>query len=487
MTNSYKRLLRRLFAAATVFALAGAMTFTSCTDVDDRLGSDLIPENQKMKIRIDTLGDFLTYVTQTDSVESGNLGHGYMGQTKNDTFGLRRCSFIGQLLPTDLPYRAGFGLDPIFDSVQFTLSISDYNGDTTVAQKFLVYEVLTNDFIPKDTAFYINYDASPYISAEPLFEFEFNSPKQTAVRAIPTESGMRYIKRLMETDTTTYYNDTLWLNKFHGLYVTPADKSGASSAVYRTDLSYTGLQIWLRDHDTTDRNMIYDTISASYNFYATSANLGNVSGNSVEYDYTGSIVGGYTVNDTLPDSPTDRIFFVEGMGGVTGYMKVTDRFVKILGEISDEAKNGGYSNVAINQAVMYIPLAGDKDDITAITPLLNAAPERLGLYTDYKRLKGIPDYDYAYEKQLQTYYSDNTYRLPYDGTLNRSRASYTMNITSYVQRMWIAWDRSGGDPAAVKDRSLFVAPEANDLFTFSQVALRGDSDIQVVITYTLLK
>lgn len=487
MTNSYKRLLRRLFVAASVFAAASAMTFTSCTDVDDSLGTDLIPDNQKMKIRIDTLDNLLTYITQTDSVESGNLGYGYMGQTKNDTFGLRRCSFIGQLLPTDLPYEAGFGLDPIFDSVQFTLSISEYGGDTTVAQKFLVYEVLTNDFIPEDTVFYINYDPSPYISAEPLFEFEFNSPSQTAVRALPTESGRDYIKRLMETDTATYYNDTLWLNKFHGLYVTPVDNGGTSSAVYRTELSYTGLQIWLRDHDTVDRDMIYDTISASYNFYASGASLGNVSGNKVEYDYSGSIVGSCTVNDTLPDSPTDRTFFVEGMGGVTGYMKVTDRFVEILGEISDEARNGGYSNVAINQAMMYIPLAGDKEDLAAITPLLNAAPSRLGLYTDYKQLIGIPDYDYAYEAQLQTYYGDNTYTLPYGGSLNRSLASYTMNITAYIQRLWLALEEGGGDPATVADRSLFIAPEATDLFTFSQVALKGDSDIRVAITYTLLR
>lgn len=484
MTNCCKNYKLGL-VAITILAWAGLMTFGGCTDVNDTIGSDLIPENQKMKIRIDTLDNFFTYITQTDSVSSGDLGYGYMGHIQNDTFGLRRCSFISQVLPSSLPYRAGFGLDPIFDSVQFTLSIDDYIGDTTVAQRFLVYEVLSDDFIPEDSAFYVNFDPAPYISAEPLFEFEFNSPSKTAVTAKPTEKGKEYVKRLLETDTTTYYNDTLWLNKFHGLYIVPAEDN-VSSALYKTGLSYTGLQLWLRDHDSIDHNLIYDTISASYVCFASDATIGNISGNIVSHDYAGSLVGAAGVNDTLPTSPTDGTIYVEGLGGVTGYMKVTDRFVEILGELSDEAANGGYSNLAINQAMMYIPVDGDKNNLQAITPLLNAAPERLGIYTNYKALTGIPDYDHQYESDMTTYYGSK-YTLPYDGYMNRSLASYTMDITSYVQRMWVALQDNGGDVSKIDDRSLFIAPEATDLFTFKQVALKGNENIRVVITYTLLK
>ena len=185
-------------------------------------------------------------------------------------------------------------------------------------------------------------------------------------------------------------------------------------------------------------------------------------------------------------SPTDGTIYVEGLGGVTGYMKVTDRFVEILGELSDEAANGGYSNLAINQAMMYIPVDGDKNNLQAITPLLNAAPERLGIYTNYKALTGIPDYDHQYESDMTSYYGSK-YTLPYDGYMNRSLASYTMDITSYVQRMWVALQDNGGDVSKIDDRSLFIAPEATDLFTFKQVALKGNENIRVVITYTLLK
>ena len=267
MMNCNKMSLRRAISALVALCAAVVM-LGACTEVDDALGSDLIPENQRMTIRIDTLRNLETYIAQSDSVKSRIKGSGYayIGQLRNDTFGLRRCSFISQILPTQLPYRAGFGIDPIFDSVIFTYSISDYKGDTMAAQKFYVYEV-NRKFVPEDSTFYVNFDAEGYVNPEPLFEFEITSPTKTSSRAYPTEAGLDYIKRLMQTDTVTYYNDTLWVNKFHGLYVVPEQTDSESKVIYRTETSYTGLELWLRDHDSIDNNLILDTIVASYACY----------------------------------------------------------------------------------------------------------------------------------------------------------------------------------------------------------------------------
>ena len=56
MTNCCKNYKLGL-VAITILAWAGLMTFGGCTDVNDTLGSDLIPENQKMKIRITGISD----------------------------------------------------------------------------------------------------------------------------------------------------------------------------------------------------------------------------------------------------------------------------------------------------------------------------------------------------------------------------------------------------------------------------------------------
>ncbi|MBQ6690250.1 MAG: DUF4270 family protein [Rikenellaceae bacterium] len=480
--------LRRAISALVALCAAVVM-LGACTEVDDALGSDLIPENQRMTIRIDTLRNLETYIAQSDSVKSRIKGSGYayIGQLRNDTFGLRRCSFISQILPTQLPYRAGFGIDPIFDSVIFTYSISDYKGDTMAAQKFYVYEV-NRKFVPEDSTFYVNFDAEGYVNPEPLFEFEITSPTKTSSRAYPTEAGLDYIKRLMQTDTVTYYNDTLWVNKFHGLYVVPEQTDSESKVIYRTETSYTGLELWLRDHDSIDNNLILDTIVASYACYAKDAKMGNIAANMVEHDYEGSIVGALGVNDTLASDPIQRTIYVEGMGGVMGYVKVTDQFVEKLAELGDEAKNGGYSTVSINQAMVYFPLTvnvKDPAERPVAIPFLDAAPTRLGMYTAFASLTGIPDYDHEYEESLSNY--GESYKLPYGGELNRSRGCYTMDVTAYVQRMWSEYQRADGNLDEVKYRSIFVAPAADDMFTLGQVALQGNDAIEIVLTYTLMR
>ena len=489
MMNCYKKFFRRL-ASVALSAIASIAIFSACTEVNDALGENLIPENQRMKIFIDTLGSVKTYNTQTDSLQSTIVGssYAYIGQLQNDTFGLRRCSFIGQMLPLGLPYRAGFGLDPILDSVLFTYSISDYKGDTTAAQKFIVYEV-NEDFIPEDTTFYINFDAEGYINPEPLFTFEITSPTKTASRVNLTAKGREYINRLMTTDTTIYYNDTLWINKFKGLYVAPEQSDRLSKVIYRTETSYTGLQLWMRDHDSIDHDLIYDTISASYAFYAQKAKVGNVAANMVAHDYEGSIVGRSGLNDTLPGDPTQKIIYVEGMGGVNGYLKITDEFIEELAVLGDPEKNGGYENVSINQAMVYIPLTVNVDDPAerpAAIPYLDAAPARMGMYLDMKQIVGIDDYDYVYEESLYDNYGSD-YRLPFGGDLNRSRGRYAMDITVYTQRLWSEYRNADGDLSQIKDRSIFIAPAIKELFTLGQVALRGDESVQVVLTYTLMR
>lgn len=486
--NCNKMSLRRAISALVALCAAVVM-LGACTEVDDALGSDLIPENQRMTIRIDTLRNLETYIAQSDSVKSRIKGSGYayIGQLRNDTFGLRRCSFISQILPTQLPYRAGFGIDPIFDSVIFTYSISDYKGDTMAAQKFYVYEV-NRKFVPEDSTFYVNFDAEGYVNPEPLFEFEITSPTKTSSRAYPTEAGLDYIKRLMQTDTVTYYNDTLWVNKFHGLYVVPEQTDSESKVIYRTETSYTGLELWLRDHDSIDNNLILDTIVASYACYATDAKMGNIAANMVYHDYEGSLVADLGVNDTLASDPVQRTIYVEGMGGVMGYVKVTDQFVEKLAELGDEAKNGGYSTVSINQAMAYFPLTvnvKDPAERPAAIPFLDAAPTRLGMYTAFASLTGIPDYDHEYEESLSNY--GDQYKLPYGGELNRSRGCYAMDVTAYIQRMWNEYQRADGNLDEVKYRSIFVAPAADDMFTLGQVALQGNDAIEIVLTYTLMR
>ena len=137
-------------------------------------------------------------------------------------------------------------------------------------------------------------------------------------------------------------------------------------------------------------------------------------------------------------------------------------------------------------------------------PPLDESITRLGLYTDYDQLTGIPDYNYAYEKMYNT-------TLAYGGNLNRSWASYVMDISSYIQRLknYVDWLVSEGkaekgenglytftfnpDDTKYISRTIYLGPEAYDAYTFKRSKVQGmesalnNASMRIDLTYTMIK
>ena len=97
--------LRRTLCSLLVLAVVGTLTFMGCTKVDDTLGSDYIPNGQEMKMGIKRFakneqgsGFLETRLYRTDSIISSNLGNGYIGTMRNDTFGLRTAGYLLSLI-----------------------------------------------------------------------------------------------------------------------------------------------------------------------------------------------------------------------------------------------------------------------------------------------------------------------------------------------------------------------------------------------------
>lgn len=99
------------------------------------------------------------------------------------------------------------------------------------------------------------------------------------------------------------------------------------------------------------------------------------------------------------------------------------------------------------------------------------------MYTNYKTLTPISDYAYIYE---QNYGSSVT--LAYNGKITGSRGCYVMDITGYMQQLWNSYMEAkadaGGEVAnidwdKVKNRSVYIGPEAYSLYTTSFGVLQG--------------
>lgn len=525
--NNFRRMLLPVAALAATIGL----TLGGCTKVDDTLGGNLIPDNQQMRAgyvqlpRADELNPkkyVETRLFQTDSIVSSNITYGYMGSMLNDTLGHRSAGFLSQMVyKVDSGY---FGYMPIFDSAQILLKVTSFGRDSVTEQSFAVYEVVSNKYLTekpiapnksqRDSTFYLNFDPvaeGVYNPDEPLFTFtlggEGKYPSTTsAVTLEPTEAGKKYIRRLMlqegeyAGDYSIYSADSLkyWVEEFKGLYIAPDPRKPLTEygkgTIFATDLTYSGLSVYGRNRVKDDPSLIKDTIGMVYYFYEDGAEFGNVSVNSVKHNYEEATIA-QRINidearETAENRPENPLVYVEGMGGVVTEMTFSPEFfAELEAEIAKGNADGkDFKTLAFSQVRMSIYFNdsdyewekiadGTAGDILRMTDQMNAYPARLGMYTNYKTLTPISDYAYIYE---QNYGSSVT--LAYNGKINRSRGCYVMDITGYMQQLWNSYMEAkadaGGEVAnidwdKVKNRSVYIGPEAYGLYTTSFGVLQG--------------
>ena len=524
---------RRMLLPVAALAAAIGLTLGGCTKVDDTLGGNLIPDNQQMRAgyvqlpRADELNPkkyVETRLFQTDSIVSSNITYGYMGSMLNDTLGHRSAGFLSQMVNYYKVDSGYFGYMPIFDSAQILLKVTSFGRDSVTEQSFAVYEVVSNKYLTekpiapnksqRDSTFYLNFDPvaeGVYNPDEPLFTFtlggEGKYPSTTsAVTLEPTEAGKKYIRRLMlqegeyAGDYSIYSADSLkyWVEAFKGLYIAPNPEKPLTEygkgTIFATELTYSGLSVYGRNRVKDDPSLIKDTIDMVYYFYEDGAEFGNVSVNNVKHDYEEATIARRInieeARETAENRPENPLVYVEGMGGVVTEMTFSPEFfAELEAEIAKGNADGkNFKTLAFSQVRMSIYFNdsdyewekiadGTAGDILRMTDQMNVYPARLGMYTNYKTLTPISDYAYVYE---QNYGSSVT--LAYNGKINRSRGCYVMDITGYMQQLWNSYMEAkadaGGEVAnidwdKVKNRSVYIGPEAYGLYTTSFGVLQG--------------
>ena len=546
--------------SAVVLAVLTLTAFVGCTTtVDHTLGTEFVPSNQNLELRrrvyragVMSEGDrqeqcqlSTTRLYLTDSIRSSKMEYAYLGYERSDTFGVRRAGFMTQMVfGLSLDEERGWGSRPIFDSMTLSLFVNDYHGDTTYKQRFEVYEITSNDYfnLPegRDTLFCINFDPKPYISQEPIFTFTYpdqergvyvgdmESPGTCTITLQETSATDDYVKRLMfMTDEAMAENGDYALDKdgiyevdnvkefveqVRGVYIVPAEEQSAErGAVFSTKLSGSYLYLYARSRYEEDPTIIRDTTEMSYNFYIDpkyDIEAGNVSFTTVDHDFSDvTLYNPSLIEASIPTLEREEVAvgFVDGMGGVVTEVMFSDEFIQSL---ADVALSRPDAVVSVNKAALSVYLDGSDYDYMVIdpmlmTPIMEAAMGRLGLYTDYDNRIAITDYLYTQES--------SSVQLAYDGYLNRSLACYTMDMSTYVQSLMLAAadnlledgvsvDLEKFSPDNTSDESLvdlrrfYIGPAADAMFGFNREAVYGGDNgigtnpapITLDITYTIV-
>ena len=484
LNSSIKSITRTVMAI-----LVAIVSAVGCTEVNYDLGYDFVPESQRMTLKFDTLTGVETYLYRYDSVLSSNTGYVFLGRKDDPTFGERTNSCFVHYLPVSMPYKGGFGIAPIIDSMFLRVAIASYDGDTTVKQRFNIYAINDDAELSYDSLYYANIDAEKYYRKENLlFTFDYSGRGNIATKLEPTALGRELMETLVKVDTAVYHNDTLFRKRFKGFYIAPDESSPADAATYQFNLEDAYMQLWLRDHDSIDHAKIKDTLTSWYYFYD-GDEYKSLSINAAKYDYEGSTLGALQAStnnftDTVTIQPT---IYVQSWGGVIGRLRFPESMVSQLNRLkytTDEAGNSIENSIMINQAMLYVDMSDYVEGDMATVDVMDAAPERLGSYLNMRSSgrqgytpSPIPDYLYDIEKNYQI--SDESYVLPYNGYMNRSNGYYELNISSYIQQIMKGTLR----------KDILIAPSAYEFMGYGQVALNGLSSkpMRLAITYTLIK
>ncbi|MFI3248906.1 MAG: hypothetical protein R3Y39_07255 [Rikenellaceae bacterium] len=531
--------------------LVMAVVAVGCSDIDNDLGSNLIPEDQTMLIGsldlkgINRNGESIlsTRLFTTENVNAANQTYGSFGLEHNEEFGLRRSGLYVQYTQASaLDEDDEFGYMPFMDSMVIYISVADYSGDTTYVCTYEVYEVIDDSFLTNsaDTIFNVKFDMlnSEYINPEPLLEFKYPDQDDDVyvytsyVMSINmTESGIALGDRLMlkdesvDLDSDVYldYEYEDFLDHFKGLYIIPKESTigYGEGATYSTAIASSGFGFFGRSLYEEDPTIVADTIGMTYTFRNSylDDNLGGVSIQTVEHDYsTASFDESDVRTDTNPTGIRTNRLYVEGMGGVVSEISferpLFDELEQVMEDSGDE-----YTNMFFNLAHMriYTEMAtgdGEIESEQQFTPeeidQLNLYPTRLALYNLYNTFEDEDGYTLLEEAIDYDYISELTYgtTLTYGGYLNRTQGCYEMHIPLQMQYIWNEYleakEEAGGDADAIdwdgaEWNKLYVAPTVDNLMTPRYVTLQGaagednvqgvatTAPIRLGITYTLLK
>lgn len=455
----------------------------SCTEVNDSLGTNIVPSGQQFEVKFATLREGIEhYLTYTDSISTGGLDYAYFGKMTDKNYGSKvKSSALVQFayaMRTDtIEYE---DRESKFDSISIVLGMKTVGGDTLKEQTFDIYRV--SKLLERDSTYYNGTKISEYIDSEPMFSCTYKGKPNGAtefdtlrLRVKNQTLADQFIDELWG-DTTYYSNDTLFLKeRFNGLCITPSGESPDDAAIYGMNLQWDSSEgpmsyLILYGHDYPagdDPSLVEDEIMRAFSITNDTSYSYQKAVTAVEYDYS-AMAGGASINYDVPrgeplENPVER-GYVQGFMGVTTTLEFGDDFVNSLRALRPE---GG--SIFINKATLYVDLAGD--DYT----LYDIAPERLGSYASYAKLSAVPDYAYLYEENYDT-------EIIYGGYLNRTFGYYSMDLSLYLQALL-------DDENDEVIRRVTLGMGVYDLLSDAIVALDMNNENQPLrfeITYTII-
>lgn len=408
-----------------------ALLLNSCYNDPQFLGNNLIPDDDKYAVKIDTLFELSAYTIQEDSISTFLSSYGMIGYVNSEIFGTTKGGFVGRYLtPESTEGYGGSTAKP--DSIFFNFSTTSHYGDSSKVLTINVHE-LTDTMVLWEPYNALK-SVEGHYNPTPLFSFTYKGGKKNLKLPIDT-SFARY---LMDSTALTKYK--LFYTKYKGFYITCNDLLEEGGVAYTVPTSSMSISLYYHYNKIVDgKDSVFNKVKyfsfggSRFFHYQHDPSKANPT-KSIKY-----------LNDTTTQ---DSVFYVQNLGGVYGKINL----------------NG------VSQWVDSMPI------------IVNKAELLIGKYTP---LTSTPDsiakditLGFKIDKKWAT--NQNGNRYIYSGKFRLYSEDYSFNITQHLQRVL---------EGELNDKSLYVF--SSNETGISRVVLQSGSNnskkMKLRLTYTKLR
>jgi hypothetical protein len=391
-------------AVSLVPALATiALLGTACVSMDKQLGEDFIPNSQQLHTRLLDATPYISLHTVTlDSLATNGLSTAVLGRMDDPELGSTTAGFVTQFVPTNTAYAFEedvTGLDSVFLFIGFS-------GTYGVNKKPMDIEVYELQTAINDSAYYGTRDV-----AEALVDMN----KNLAV------SGQKF-----GADTTSVYikldnelRQKMWgslaadsfASRLHGLYVTVKNDGSKEGSIKSTVMS-------------SSSSYSSDVMLVAYYHYRDTVNGGTDSTKTVFYYTYGQPHFNVVDHDNTSANPNPTTLYMQGLSGRATELRINRQaLLDTLHRIS--GADSATTRYALNRAQLVLSIRDD--DMTNVSTL-SQYPTQLRCTTHERDTTG----HIVYYSTRDIFAYDGSISSTFDGTLNRSQMSYSLNITHYT-------------------------------------------------------
>lgn len=394
----------------------------SCEEDPSPLGSEILPDSDKIKIYFDTSLTFKGEVMETEPFITFDLDKYSMGALDNEYFGKFKGEFLGQFIPL---VNDSSVLDYTIDSAFLFIQIDSIYGNLSNAITFDIYELSSEidqfESYMSNTDISNFYNTSTKISGSTIFSGD-------SLLKIPLTYS--FINKLISVEDSIYRTTEYFKSKFKGIAIIP-DLLESPGFVLYTNISSSNSNIVLYYNDT----LTFKYTFSNTNKFAKYSN-----------DYSGSIVNDYLTN---PENENDNLLFLQGISGVSSQITFTNIDSWLLDD----------SSYSILNAEIIVPVFKD-DNFELFYP-----PKRLFLeYADTDTTVNV----------IQDYEFFNDYRNLFDGYYDSENYYYHFNISKYFKSVLEGEVKNYGLNFHIVSKSFFP----------HRVILQSADKIKLSVTYT---